>query len=83
MTCDMGAKHVVTWDIVISEICLLFSSFFPVFSTGLVWLYIAGLQMRSCRTIGAPSVQGSAQDPLSVGQGTILGPFCLYSILMI
>ena len=31
------------------------------FSTGLVRLYIAGLPLRSCRTIGAPSVQGSAQ----------------------
>ena len=30
-----------------------------VFSTGLVRLYIAGLPLRSCRTIGAPSVQGS------------------------
>ena len=30
------------------------------FSTGLVRLYIAGLPLRSCRTIGAPSVQGSA-----------------------
>ena len=30
-------------------------------STGLVRLYIAGLPLRSCRTIGAPSVQGSAQ----------------------
>ena len=35
--------------------------FFPVFSTGLVWLYIAGLPLRSCHTIGALSVQGSAQ----------------------
>ena len=33
------------------------------FSTGLVRLYIAGLPLRSCRTIGAPSVQGSAQCP--------------------
>ena len=31
------------------------------FSTGLVRLYIAGLPLRSCRTIGAPSVQRSAQ----------------------
>ena len=31
------------------------------FSTGLVRLYIAGLPLRSCRTIGAPSVQGSLQ----------------------
>ena len=37
--------------------------FFSFFSTGLVWLYIAGLPLRSCRTIGAPSVQGSAQCP--------------------
>ena len=34
---------------------------FYVFSTGLVRLYIAGLSLRSCQTIGAPSVQGSAQ----------------------
>ena len=34
--------------------------FFP---TGLVRLYIAGLPRRSCQTIGAPSVQGSAQCP--------------------
>ena len=33
------------------------------FSTGLVQLYIAGLPLRSCQTIGAPSVQGSAQGP--------------------
>ena len=32
------------------------------FSTGLVQLYIAGLPLRSCQTIGAPSVQGSAQS---------------------
>ena len=39
-----------------------FSSFFFFFPppTGLVRLYIAGLPLRSCRTIGAPSVQGSA-----------------------
>ena len=36
----------------------LFSLFF---SRGLVRLYIAGLPLRSCRIIGAPSVQGSAQ----------------------
>ena len=35
--------------------------FFGCFSTGLVRLYIAGLLLRSCRTIGAPFVQGSAQ----------------------
>ena len=46
---------------------LLVSSFFSGFSfcffysTGLVRLYIAGLPLRSCQTIGAPSVQGSAQ----------------------
>ena len=34
---------------------------FSVFSTGLVRLYIALLPLRSCETIGAPSVQGSAQ----------------------
>ena len=33
--------------------------FFP--PTGLVRLYIASLPLRSCRTIGAPSVQGSVQ----------------------
>ena len=38
-----------------------FSFFFLGFSTGLVRLYIAGLPLRSCRTIGAPSVQGSSQ----------------------
>ena len=38
-----------------------FSFFFSGFSTGLVQLYIAGLPLRSCRTIGAPSVQGSTQ----------------------
>ena len=36
--------------------------FFFFFSTGLVRLYIAGLPLRSCQTIGAPSVQGSAQS---------------------
>ena len=36
---------------------------FSVFSTGLVRLYIARLPLRSCQTIGAPSVQGSAQCP--------------------
>ena len=35
--------------------------FFLFFSTCLVRLYIAGLPLRSCQTIGAPSVQGSAQ----------------------
>ena len=36
------------------------SFFFPLgFSTGLVQLYIAGLPLRSCWTIGAPSVQGA------------------------
>ena len=38
-----------------------FFFFFFSFSTGLVRLYIAGLPLRSCCTIGAPSVQGSAQ----------------------
>ena len=38
-----------------------FFFFFSFFSTGLVRLYVAGLPLRSCRTIGAPSVQGSAQ----------------------
>ena len=38
-----------------------FFFFFFSFSTGLVQLYIVGLPLRSCRTIGAPSVQGSAQ----------------------
>ena len=38
-----------------------FFFFSPGFSTGLVRHYIAGLPLRSCRTIGAPSVQGSAQ----------------------
>ena len=38
--------------------------FFPsFFSTGLVQLYMAGLPLRSCHTIGAPSVQGSTQCP--------------------
>ena len=32
---------------------------FPFFSTGLVRLYIAGLPLRSCWTIGLPSVGGS------------------------
>ena len=41
--------------------CFLFLFFFLVFPTGLVRLYIAGLPLRSCQTIGAPSVQGSAQ----------------------
>ena len=36
------------------------------FSTGLVQLYIDGLPLRSCQTIGAPSVQGSAQCPFFV-----------------
>ena len=40
---------------------IFFGFWFFGFSTGLVWLYIAGLPLRSCRTIGAPSVQGSAQ----------------------
>ena len=41
--------------------CHKFFCFFPKFcySTGLVQLYIAGLPLRSCRTIGAPSVQGA------------------------
>ena len=38
-----------------------FFVFVFVFSTGLVRLYIACLPVRSCQTIGAPSVQGSAQ----------------------
>ena len=33
-----------------------------IFSTRIVRLYIAGLPLRSCRTNGAPSVQGSAQS---------------------
>ena len=40
---------------------IFFVFLFFCFSTGLVRLYIAGLPLRSCRTIGAPSVQGSAQ----------------------
>ena len=35
---------------------------FFLFSTGLVQPYIAGLPLRSCQTIGAPFVQGSAQS---------------------
>ena len=42
------------------QVKLMFDFFF-FFSTGLVRLYIAGLPLRSCRTIGAPSVQRSAQ----------------------
>ena len=38
--------------------------FSPFSSSGLVRLYIAGLPLRSCQTIGAPSVQGSAQCPM-------------------
>ena len=34
-------------------------SYFNFFSTGLVRLYIAGLPLRSCRIMWAPSVQGS------------------------
>ena len=45
---------------VVSPVVLFFFFFF-FFSTGLVRLYIAGLPLRSCCTIGAPSVQGSAQ----------------------
>ena len=41
------------------KVCFVFLFFF--FSTGLVRLYIAGLPLRSCHTIGATSVQGSAQ----------------------
>ena len=41
----------------------IFFFFFFFFSTGLVRLYIAGLPLRSCRTIGAHSVQGSTQRP--------------------
>ena len=37
---------------------IVFLFFFP---TGLVQLYIAGLPLRSCWTIVAPSVQGSTQ----------------------
>ena len=47
-----------------TELCFFFfggGGGFPFFSTGLVRLYIAGLSLRSCRTIGAPSVQGSTQ----------------------
>ena len=43
------------------NIIIIFFFFFFFFSTGLVRLYIAGLPLRSCRTIGAPSVQGSVQ----------------------
>ena len=43
-----------------------FFFFVFVFSTGLVRLYIAGLPLRSCRTIGAPSVQGSTQCAFTV-----------------
>ena len=39
-----------------------FFFFFFSFSTGLVRLYIAGLPLRSCQTIGTPSGQGSAQS---------------------
>ena len=46
------------WLYVASHIFFFFFFFFP---TGLVHLYIAGLPLRSCRTSGAPSVQGSAQ----------------------
>ena len=44
-----------------SDVGLFFFCFFFSFSTGLVRLYIAGLPLRSCRTFGAPSVQGSDQ----------------------
>ena len=43
-----------------------FFFFFFFFPTGLVQLNIAGLPLRSCQTIGAPSVQGSAQCPFFV-----------------
>ena len=42
------------------NVYLAVTFFFP-FWTGLVRLYIASLPLRSCQTIGAPSVQGSAQ----------------------
>ena len=37
--------------------------FFPFFLQVIVGLYIVGLPLRSWQTIGAPSVQGSAQCP--------------------
>ena len=43
------------------EICLRVSQSSECFFFCLVRLYIAGLPLRSCRTIGAASVQGSAQ----------------------
>ena len=45
----------------LGKYCGFYTFFFSGFSTGLVRLYIAGLPVRSYRTIGAPSVQGSAQ----------------------
>ena len=48
----------------------LFVLFFAFgFSTGLVRLYIAGLPLRSCWTIGPPS-EGSAQCPFFVSAGS-------------
>ena len=42
-----------------SDLYLYFFFFIFFLSTGLVRLYIAGLPLRSCQTIGAPPVQGS------------------------
>ena len=46
------------------RVCRYFVFLFFVFSTGLVRLHITSLPLRSCQTIGAPSVQGSAQCPI-------------------
>ena len=73
MPCPGNATGTIFLGILVSlqiiQTCIL--NFFVVvvvvvvgFSTGLVRLYIAGLPLRSCRTIGAPSVQGSTQCAL-------------------
>ena len=53
------------------QFIIIYLFFFP---TGLVRLYIAGLPLKSCRTVGAPSVQGSAQRPFFLCWSRDLNP---------
>ena len=60
--CENNLKRdLPTLAIPLKYLRFFFVFLFFCFSTGLVRLYIAGLPLRSCRTIGAPSVQGSTQ----------------------
>ena len=60
-----GERSMTEWFGAIKQEPSFFCLFFIIFSTGLVQLYITGLPLRFCWTIGAPSVQGSAQCPFS------------------